>query len=338
MKPVVLIFGGTSEEKLVSTATAQNVVQSLKDPECWFMDATGSVHQVTKKELIGHQNPFTQILKPSTSAFAKNLKEALPRLQGKTVFMGFHETEGEDGGFQKLFEQNKISFTGSDSVTSDLCFNKLKAKKKAAAAGLPLAEEIELPARTPSENVEKLKKFFHEKKKLAMKPVANGSSVGLHIIHNDATLQKAIQELKAASYDFMAEEFIAGRELTAGVFQKGFELIPLPASEVITEKDVFFDYEGKYLGKGTTEITPAKISAQEMKAVQDLALKAHKTFGCYGYSRTDIFLTHTGLVFIETNTLPGLTKASFYPQQLEAADIPFSTFTDEVLRLAEDRK
>jgi D-alanine-D-alanine ligase len=87
-----------------------------------------------------------------------------------------------------------------------------------------------------------------------------------------------------------------------------------------------FDFQGKYLGRGTTEITPANLSAVETERAQHIAVLAHKALGCLGYSRTDIILTSMGQVFLETNTLPGLSKASFIPQLLKAADIEFGQF------------
>lgn len=340
MKKVVLLYGGVSDEKLVSTASAQNIVKYLRNPLTWFIAPNGALHETTVEELTKHQNPFKNELKPQAPAFAKNLSDALPKLKDKIVFIGLHGTEGEDGKFQELFEKNKIAFTGSGSQSSATCFNKLSTKEKAKTASLPLAAQLELSvAKNPeiqSSQEKKLRDFFAAKKKIVVKPVASGSSVGLHIVHNEQALQSAIKDL--SRWDMMAEEFIEGRELTVGVIDLRGEIRPLPASEVILDKGSNFDYEGKYLGLGSQEITPAQISASEMKTCQELAMKAHQLFGCYGYSRTDMILTNHGPVFIETNTLPGLTKASFYPQQLEAAKISMQDFVDEMLNLAENRK
>ena len=340
MKQVVLLYGGTSDEKLVSTASAQNIVKYLKNPLTWFIAANGGIHETTVEELTKHQNPFKNELKPQSPAFAKNLADAIPKLKDKIVFIGLHGTEGEDGKFQELFEKNAIAFTGSGPQSSATCFNKLSTKEKAKTANLPLATQLELPlaanSQTLSTQEKKLRDFFAAKKKIVVKPVASGSSVGLHIVQNEQHLQSAIKDL--SRWDMMAEEFIEGRELTVGVLNLRGEIRPLPASEVVLDKGSNFDYEGKYLGLGSQEITPAQISASEMKICQELAMKAHQLFGCYGYSRTDMILTNRGPVFIETNTLPGLTKASFYPQQLEAAKIPMQDFVDEMLNLAETRK
>ena len=98
-----------------------------------------------------------------------------------------------------------------------------------------------------------------------------------------------------------------------------------------------FDYEGKYLGEGSTEVTPADISPDLAEKLGRLACQAHEILGCWGYSRTDFLVDENGPVFIETNTLPGLTSASFIPQQLEAAAIPMVDFFQHQLALAFQR-
>jgi D-alanine-D-alanine ligase len=181
--------------------------------------------------------------------------------------------------------------------------------------------------------------FFKKHGKLVAKPVANGSSVGLHIISDEASLQKAMHQIaQSASFGhFMAEKFIEGRELTVGIIEHQGKLSPLPPSEVVLNQGGSFDYDGKYLGRGTTEITPAKITKAEAEAAQKVALEAHRSLGCFGYSRTDLILRPEGVLMIETNTLPGLTKASFIPQQLEAAGITVVDFVEEQMTLALNR-
>ena len=123
-----------------------------------------------------------------------------------------------------------------------------------------------------------------------------------------------------------------------GVYQNQNQIKALCPSEVLLVQGANFDYEGKYLGIGSKEITPAEVTETEKKQCQELALKCHKAFNCYGYSRTDMILTPQGPVFLETNTLPGMTKASFFPQQLEAERIPFQQFIDDQLVMAQQRR
>jgi D-alanine-D-alanine ligase len=98
-----------------------------------------------------------------------------------------------------------------------------------------------------------------------------------------------------------------------------------------------FDFEGKYLGKGTREVTPADAPVAMLASVQQTVLTAHEALGCRGYTRTDVIVTDKGVHFLETNTLPGMTKASFIPQQLAAAGIDVSEFLVEQLWIARNR-
>src|SRR5262249_18928730 len=98
------------------------------------------------------------------------------------------------------------------------------------------------------------------------------------------------------------------------------------------------DFEGKYLGKGTREITPAEVPREVTRAAQQLALDAHRALGCEGYSRTDIIIGPNGPVFLELNTLPGLTRASFIPQQLAAEGTPLLDFLQGQVELAKRRR
>jgi D-alanine-D-alanine ligase len=103
---------------------------------------------------------------------------------------------------------------------------------------------------------------------------------------------------------------------------------------VVLESGRTFDFDGKYLGKGVREITPAAISEEMARAAQRVALTAHQAVGCRGYSRTDVIMGNDGPVFLEINTLPGLTRASFIPQQLAAAGIELRHFLERQIQIA----
>ena len=131
---------------------------------------------------------------------------------------------------------------------------------------------------------------------------------------------------------------MSGTELTVGIVDDGRGTRALPASEVRVEAGRAFDYEGKYLGKGTREITPAEVPPEVSQAAQRIALAVHKALGCEGYSRTDVICGPKGVVFLEINTLPGLTGMSFIPQQLAAEGTPMLAFLEEQISLARRRR
>ena len=343
------MFGGPSEERFVSVASAQNLARTMHEKsslpfnELWFVSPNGDVVNVPLKTLIEHENPFKAPFTPKNSqSIAPDVTTAISKIRSQTdaeplVFLGFHGTFGEDGKVQALLEKNKIPFTGSGSAASHRCFDKTLTKTILRDGGLTTAPGRLLESSSGSNQLASdLQAFFKEHKKIVVKPVANGSSIGLHIISDDSGLERALLEIgKASSYGpFMTEKFISGRELTVGVIEHKGKLVSLPPSEVILNQGGSFDYEGKYLGRGTTEITPAQLTADETSKAKAAALHAHQTLGCYGYSRTDMILNSDGLTMIETNTLPGLTRASFIPQQLESAGLTVAEFVEDQMTLA----
>jgi D-alanine-D-alanine ligase len=339
MKTSVLLFGGGSDERLVSVASAQNLSLRYPFSELWYVHEDGAVSATDVDELKAHDRPFEKAFHPKGRPFAASITAALPQLAGKTIFMGFHGTEGEDGQLQELFEKNGIAFTGSGSGSSRLCFDKIRAKETATEAGIATARHIFIDAKKPDAAAEDLKAFFAQNGRIVVKPVANGSSFGLFIVASIEDLEKAIQGIRSLPYgSFMAEPFIEGRELTVGVLEAlDGSVLALPPSEVVLNSGRTFDYEGKYLGRGTTEITPADLTPGDWEKAQALAVKAHQAMGCAGYTRTDMILTANGPVYLETNTLPGLSRASFIPQQLEVAKVTVSDFVETQLQLARKR-
>ena len=330
----VILFGGSSEERLVSVASAQNIATVIPEATLWFWTKEGKVHEVSQGELAGHAEAFTKEFSSKSAAKANDLETALQTLKNKTIIIALHGTEGEDGTLQKMLEQMKIPFTGTGAAASEKAFNKILTKKIAAENGVKIAGELVVKDLEPS-TVKSLNDFLSQHKKIVLKPLANGSSVGLHIISTTEDLDKAIPAIRKSGYlPYVSEPFITGREITVGVREdSSHTLSALPCSEVRVLQGRNFDYQGKYLGSGVEELTPAPLTKEESEACQKLALKLHSAIGCKGYSRTDMILTENGPVLLEINTLPGLSKASFIPQQLKVAGISVRDFFLEQINL-----
>lgn len=335
----ILLFGGNSEERMVSVASAQNLSAQYTFSKLIFQRPDERLFEVSIDELQKHTDVFTTEFKPvSTQALAPNLAEALSYFKNQTVFMGLHGSQGENGDVQRLFEQNGIAFTGSGSQASHDAFDKNTAKKIIAKTTVKMAPSIELSLQNLTAQRNQLEGFLSLHRKMVLKPVSSGSSFGLQIVNSLESLNNALAEMKKLPFDqYLAEAFIRGRELTVGVTDVDGKLRALPASEVVLNEGHSFDYNGKYLGAGTTELTPAPLNEAEMKKAQTVALEAHVALGCYGYSRTDMILSGQDVYFLETNTLPGLSKPSFVPQQLRAAGMPVEEFISHQIDLAAKR-
>lgn len=334
--PVVLLFGGSSNERLVSVASAQNVARVLPDARPWFLSPDGAVFEVTAARLAAHADAFQRPFEPGGPPLAGSLDDLLRRraLSGCTVLLALHGGEGEDGRLQARLEAAGVAFTGSGSAASARAFDKQEAKRLVRDAGGRTAQGVELP---PSRDVAaltaRLEGLLREHRRWVLKPVADGSSYGLVHLKGPAVVPEAARVLADRHTRYLAEQFVEGRELTVGVVDWRAGTAALPVSEVRFAPDAAFDYAGKYLGKGTEELTPAPLEPAEAAAAQALGVLAHQATGCAGYSRTDMMLTADGPVFLEINTLPGLTRASFIPQQLAAAGRPFREFLDWQLEL-----
>ncbi len=323
---VIVLFGGTSDERHVSVASGQNIVRTLGRPLAWFWAPNGAVHDVSVDDLLAHQRPFELDFIPSRPAIFPDLEQALDTLpvENPVFLLALHGTAGEDGTLQRMLEERGIPFTGSGSETSAIAFDKARAKERLAGK-VRLAESR--VAATPAELPQVVRDMLSRHERVVLKPLAGGSSRGLFFLgRGDAVPDVEIP--------YIVEQFLAGRELTVGVVDEGNGPFALPVLEIEVDAGRDFDYAGKYLGQGTREICPANIPDDLASEAQAAALAAHEALGCTGYSRTDLVAAEDGVYYLETNTLPGLTGASLVPQQLAAAGIGFRDFLEKQVELA----
>jgi D-alanine-D-alanine ligase len=335
MTPAIVLFGGSSPERRVSVASAQSLTAGLPEARYWFWEPDGSVVQVDIPTLTAHKRPFEVDFVPSTGAQWASLEAAFVDAGMSAFLLALHGGTGEDGTVQLAFESRGIAFTGSGSEASALAMDKPRAKLRVAEQGVSTPKGSSLVA--DGELAARLLALFDADGPLVVKPASSGSSVGLAFVHGRDDVAAASRDVELGTA-LLVEQLILGREVTVGVMETlDGEVKALPCSEVRVAKGRSFDYEGKYLGKGTEELTPADLPPDVFRECQGVAVRCHRALGCRGYSRTDLILSEGGPVFLETNTLPGLTSASFIPQQLRAAGIPIESFLQTQLELAQKR-
>ncbi len=340
MSDVVILFGGASSERMVSAASAQNVATHLPGAALWFWSKSGELFVVDRAALAAHTQAFEREFAPAGKPTFPSLAAALDssEAKGRTFFLALHGGDGENGVTQRLFEERGLAFTGSGSEASAHAFDKAQARKLAAAQGANVAEARQLPLMNVEQAKAALASMLEKHPRWVLKPQADGSSHGLIHLRGKDQLDASAEALAGFKLPYLAEVFVEGRELTVGVVDDEGGPTALPVSEVRLIPGGAFDYAGKYLGKGTEEITPAQLSPEEWKSAQALAVLTHRAMGCSGYSRTDMILRSTGgIVLLEINTLPGMTKASFIPQQLAAAGRDVKDFLARQLELARAR-
>jgi D-alanine-D-alanine ligase len=324
---ITILFGGTNKERLVSVASAQALQQALPDADLWFWDADDTVHETCSEVLLKQSRPFEDPFKPGTPSVGR-IEQALDKAktEDRLLVLGLHGGRAENGELQTMCEMRGIPFTGSGSASSHLAFDKIAAKRFAEIAGVKAPQGVAL---------EDMENALAQFGKLIAKPARDGSSYGLIFVN--ATQDIVAVRRAAKTEEYMIEPLIAGTEATCGVLEQlDGSVIALPPIEIIPA-DGEFGYRAKYLAKATQEICPGRFVPAIGAQLVDQALKAHRALSCGGYSRSDFIVSENGPIYLETNTLPGLTKASLYPKALKAQGIEFADFLRDQIALAVKR-
>ena len=302
-KTIALIFGGISSEREVSLSSGKQVLDAL-DKERYN---------------ILTYDPKTDI--PQLVTDASGIDCALIILHGPY---------GEDGTVQGLLDLLDIPYQGAGVLGSAVAMNKLLSKQLYESAGLSVPPYA-LMRRGDAVEVDHLVNELGLP--LVVKPVETGSSVGMSIVRTDSALATAVAKALEFGTTAMIEAHISGTEITCGVIGNE-DPQALPLIEIIPGKDhEFFDYEAKYQPGATQEICPARIDAELTRKAQAHAIAAHQVLYCQGYSRTDMILREGTFFILETNTIPGMTATSLFPQSAQAAGMSFSQLLDKLIEL-----
>jgi len=241
------------------------------------------------------------------------------------AFIALHGRFGEDGTVQGVLEWLGIPYTGSGVLASALAMDKLRAKLLWHAKGLPTPPYAVLTKDSDLRTVARKLGV-----PLMVKPASEGSSIGMSKVRSAARLDEAYA--LAVNYDrvVIAEKFIDGTELTAGIL--GDQVLPLIKIE--TPRD-FYDYEAKYIADDTRYIVPCGLSAARERDMQALCLKAFRALGCRGWGRVDMMLNRQGRAFVlEVNTVPGMTDHSLVPKAARAVGMSYEDLCLRILEAA----
>ncbi len=287
---IAIVYGGPSSEHEVSVNSAKNVL--------------GAIDR-TKYNVL-------EVFIPKDGAFD------LSTVKGKcdVVFPVLHGAFGEDGKLQAILEKEKIPFIGSGSVASAHAMDKNISNKIFSENGIAIPRSVVTTTTPPDVSYP-----------VVIKPVNEGSSVGLKKCESKEELEKALPESVQKYGAVLVQEFIQGREFTCWILEDNGKDIALPPTEIILSTGLF-DYRAKYTPGVATEITPAEVGASTLEKIQMTALKCHELLGCKSLSRTDMILSGDTLYVLETNTLPGMTQTSFIPQQAKAYGLTMTQVID----------
>ena len=294
---VAVLMGGRSAERAVSLKSGERVLAALK--------AKGvSAHAFDPKE----------------RAIGGLVEERFDR-----AFVILHGRYGEDGTIQGALELLGIPYTGSGVLASALALDKWHAKLVWQACGIPTPRSELLGHGSDMQAVATRLGL-----PLMVKPANEGSSIGMTKVKSARDLPEAYA--LAANYDrvVIAEAFVEGVELTAGILGDK----PLPLIKLETPRE-FYDYEAKYQANDTRYLIPCGLPPDAERIVQDEALFAFETLGCRGWGRVDVMLDRSGKpYFLEVNTLPGMTDHSLVPMAARHAGLSFEDLCLRILELA----
>ena len=239
------------------------------------------------------------------------------------VFLALHGTYGEDGTVQRRLEELRVPYTGCDPESSRVAFDKFLTKQRCVAAGIPTARFAlvdSIAAPWP----------MGWNPPVVLKPVRQGSSVGLQFVERVADWNRALAEAMRYDSQVLLEERIVGRETTVGILDGA----PLPIVEVRPKNGVY-DYQSKYTSGATEYLCPAPFDAELTEKIQAAAMGAFKAVGCRDYARVDVMVrAGTEPLVLEINTLPGLTETSLLPKAAAAAGMSYAGLCQRMVDLA----
>lgn len=344
MQTVALIYGGESSEHSVSCVTAVGVLAAIDKSKYHVIE----IGITPKGRLVQHSvdlnwtladNPTVPESAPSVlmPVGGGELRLSTGESLGKIdiAFPVLHGPNGEDGSVQGLLQLCHIPFVGNGVLASAVAMDKDKAKAVFRDAGIRVAGQLAISNsqfKTSSQAFldEVAKKFDFP---VFVKPSRSGSSVGVSLVKSSQDLQSAIELALTHDQTALVEERIIGREVECSVLQlpNGTLKVSLAGEILVTGRD-FYDYEAKYLGGGADLKVPTTLTAAELSEMQELAKKAFTALGCTGLARTDFFLTDSGFVLTEVNTMPGFTPISMYPALWKVSGVSYPELIETLIQ------
>ena len=302
-KNIAVVMGGYSDEYKVSLKSGQLIFESLdrelynvykvvilKD-EWYFLDINGDKKNINKADFSIHLEN------------GENLKF-------DACFNTIHGTPGENGIMQAYWDAVGQKYTGCDFYQSALTFNKKDTLAVLSKYGIPSAKSIYLRNGEEISDDEIVEKLGLP---VFVKPNQSGSSLGISKVKDKIELKNAIEFAYKEDDEILIESALNGMEVSVGVLDYQGKVIVLGITEIVPEKE-FFDYEAKYEG-ASQEITPARIDEETRKKVEEISIKAYKSLGMSGFSRSEFIIVDGIPHLLEMNTNPGFSPASILPQQ-----------------------
>jgi D-alanine-D-alanine ligase len=348
---VAVLMGGPSAEREVSLRSGEACLRALdrrkyapvavdiRRDGTWGLPAPAT----GEATLLEGPAPDTAAEAPVFGGLAEErVRTVLARCAAErsvdVVLLALHGRFGEDGTIQGLLECAGIPYTGSGVLASALAMDKDRAKAVVARAGVRVARGVAVDRAGWTAGRDRLPDALPSFP-LFVKPAGGGSSIGAGPAGDAAALRERIEAVFALGEDrALVEERLEGLEVTCAVLgNRGGTVRTLPPVAIVPRGRPFFDYAAKYDAAACDEICPAPVPAAVRAAVEEAAVASHRALGCDGMSRSDFVLVDGAPVYLETNTIPGMTEASLCPKAARAAGLTFPRLLDLLLGMALER-
>ena len=303
-KRIGVLAGGTSAEREVSLKSGNAIYKALLNLgyDAVFIDASDNICEDLKRENI------------------------------EIAFLALHGGHGENGAIQGLLEVMGIPYTGSGVLSSALAMDKEASKKIFLYHDIPVSPFVVVNREQLGERIspQLITAVVDFPLPWVVKPVAEGSSIGVNIVKGEEDIDDAVQSAFSYGRKIIIEKYISGKEIQIGVLGQTV----LGGVEVRPSKE-FYSYEAKYTPGLTQYILPPEIDDYAYETLKDVALKAHNALGCKGATRVDFILHESNEPYIlEVNTIPGMTETSLLPMIAKLSGMEFSDLVEEILMLA----
>ena len=316
-KNIAIVWGGYSSEKEVSEKSAQGIYSFIDperyhiykvkiDQEGWEVEANGNHYPIDKNDFSFH-NGTEQVV----FDFA---------------YITIHGTPGEDGVLQGYFDMLQIPYSNCGVLASSLTFSKFAFNNFAKSFGFKVADSVIL---YPNEAYDGAAIIERLGLPVFVKPNVGGSSFATTKVKELSQLADAIADAFTEAPEVMIESFIDGVEVTCGCYKTEQGITLLPLTEVVTANE-FFDYNAKYMGE-VEEITPARISDELTREIQQQTKHIYQLINAKGIIRADFIISDGVPVLLEVNTTPGMTATSFIPQQVAAAHLDIRDVMTDII-------
>ncbi len=318
MKNIAIVAGGDSSENVVSLKSAQGLYSFIGDKYNRFIvTIVGKEWQVqiseTEKYPIDKNDfSFTRGGVKTTFDFA---------------YITIHGTPGENGILQGYFDLIGMPYSCCGVLAAAMTFNKYTCNQYLKGFGVNIAKSVRL---RKGDKIDAKNILSELGLPVFVKPNVGGSSFGTTKVKTEADLPPAIDVAFAEGCEVIIESFMKGTEITCGIYKTKTKTTVFPITEVVSENE-FFDYNAKYNGQ-VSEITPARLSAEVTKRVQQLTSEIYDIVGAQGIIRVDYIITEGDKInLLEVNTTPGMTPTSFIPQQVRAAGLNIADVMSDII-------